>query len=34
VSVREKTEGFDPSEPQLWAPPAVLQKWRAWRASR
>ena len=34
VSVREKPEGFGPSEPQLGAPPAVLQKWRAWRASR
>lgn len=31
VARREKEEDFEPSEPQLWAPPAVLQRWQALR---
>ncbi len=31
VAEREKTQGFEPSEPQIWAPPAVLRHWRALR---
>ncbi|KAF1061096.1 MAG: hypothetical protein GAK45_02328 [Pseudomonas citronellolis] len=31
VAEREKAEGFEPSEPQIWAPQAVLQRWRAVR---
>lgn len=34
VAEREKAQGFDPSEPQLWAPPAVLGQWRALRAQQ
>lgn len=31
LAEREKAEGFEPSEPQIWAPPAVLERWRALR---
>ncbi|MCY1280946.1 Peptidase C13 family protein [compost metagenome] len=34
VARREKEEDFEPSEPQLWAPPAVLQRWQALREER
>ncbi|HSC82773.1 MAG TPA: peptidase C13, partial [Pseudomonas sp.] len=34
VAEREKAEDFEPSEPQLWAPAAVLQHWRQMRASQ
>lgn len=29
IAKREQANGFEPSEPQLWAPPAVLAKWNA-----
>ena len=32
VAEREQAEGFEPSEPQIWAPAAVLQHWNALRA--
>ncbi|SEQ05667.1 Uncharacterized conserved protein [Pseudomonas lutea] len=32
VAEREAAQGFEPSEPQIWAPPAVLKKWQAYRA--
>lgn len=28
VAEREQREGFEASEPQLWAPPAVLEHWQ------
>lgn len=31
VAERERREGFDPSEPQLWAPPAVVAHWQRLR---
>lgn len=31
VAEREHTEGFEASEPQLWAPPAVLAHWQQLR---
>ncbi|TBU78589.1 C13 family peptidase [Phytopseudomonas daroniae] len=31
VAEREQTDGFEPSEPQIWAPPAVLKHWNALR---
>ncbi|HKS13437.1 MAG TPA: C13 family peptidase [Pseudomonas sp.] len=31
VAERERTEGFEASEPQLWAPPAVLGHWQRLR---
>ena len=31
VAERERTEGFEASEPQLWAPPAVLAHWQQLR---
>ena len=31
VAERERTEGFEASEPQLWAPPAVLAHWQRLR---
>lgn len=34
VARRETEDGFDASEPQLWAPPAVLQRWNALRAGQ
>lgn len=34
VAEREKAEEFQPSEPQLWAPKAVLQHWRQLRESQ
>ncbi|MWV12225.1 peptidase C13 [Pseudomonas sp. R-28-1W-6] len=34
VAEREQAEDFEPSEPQLWAPPAVLAHWKAMRASQ
>jgi hypothetical protein len=34
VSQREKEEKFDASEPQIWAPPAVLARWNALRAAQ
>lgn len=34
VAEREKAEDFEPSEPQLWAPKAVLQQWRQLRESQ
>jgi len=32
VAKREKEEEFEPSEPQLWAPDAVITRWKALRA--
>lgn len=34
VARREKEEQFEPSEPQLWAPAAVLNHWKALRAQQ
>ncbi|UUY10042.1 caspase family protein [Pseudomonas sp. J452] len=34
VAEREKAEDFQASEPQLWAPPAVLKQWKALRESQ
>ena len=34
IAARERADGFEPSEPQLWAPPAVLAQWRALLRSR
>ncbi|MGL4315214.1 MAG: C13 family peptidase, partial [Pseudomonas sp.] len=34
VAEREKAEDFQPSEPQLWAPKAVLLHWRQLRESQ
>ena len=34
VAEREKAEGFEPSEPQLWAPQAVLNHWKRLRAQQ
>lgn len=34
VAQREKEEEFEPSEPQLWAPAAVLSRWQALRAQQ
>lgn len=34
IAKREQEDGFEPSEPQLWAPPAVLKHWHALRASQ
>ncbi|MDF3935259.1 C13 family peptidase [Pseudomonas citronellolis] len=34
VAKRETEDGFEASEPQLWAPPAVLQHWNALRAGQ
>lgn len=31
VAEREQSDGFEPSEPQIWAPPAVLKHWNALR---
>jgi len=31
VAERERSEGFEASEPQLWAPPAVLAHWQRLR---
>jgi len=31
VAEREAREGFEASEPQLWAPPAVLSHWQRLR---
>jgi hypothetical protein len=31
VAEREEADGFEPSEPQIWAPKAVLARWRALR---
>ena len=31
VAEREQREGFEASEPQLWAPPAVLEHWQQLR---
>ena len=31
VAEREQADGFEPSEPQIWAPTAVLQHWDALR---
>ncbi|WPC04553.1 C13 family peptidase [Pseudomonas benzenivorans] len=31
VAEREAADGFEPSEPQIWAPQAVLAHWREWR---
>ncbi len=31
VAEREQADGFEPSEPQIWAPAAVLQHWDALR---
>ncbi|CAG8868372.1 hypothetical protein PS627_02992 [Pseudomonas fluorescens] len=31
VAERERTEGFEASQPQLWAPPAVLAHWQRLR---
>ncbi|MEK1907466.1 MAG: C13 family peptidase [Pseudomonas sp.] len=34
VAKKEKADDFQPSEPQLWAPKAVLQHWRQLRESQ
>lgn len=34
VAKREKEEQFEPSEPQLWAPEAVITRWQALRAQQ
>ncbi|MGH8435367.1 MAG: C13 family peptidase [Pseudomonas sp.] len=34
VAEREKADGFEPSEPQIWAPKAVLTHWRKLRESQ
>ncbi|MHB9797708.1 C13 family peptidase [Pseudomonas sp. MT3] len=34
VARREKEEQFEPSEPQLWAPTAVLSRWKALRTQQ
>ncbi|MNN21267.1 Peptidase C13 family protein [compost metagenome] len=34
VARREQEEDFEASEPQLWAPPAVLARWKAMRAEQ
>ena len=34
IARREKEEDFEPSEPQLWAPPAVIAHWQALRAEQ
>ena len=31
VAAREEADGFEPSEPQIWAPEAVLAQWRELR---
>ncbi|NER62378.1 peptidase C13, partial [Pseudomonas sp. MAFF212428] len=31
VAQREQADGFEASEPQLWAPPRVLQRWQKLR---
>lgn len=34
VAEREQSDGFEPSEPQIWAPRGVLQSWRELRQSQ
>ncbi|AYC34438.1 peptidase C13 [Pseudomonas cavernae] len=34
VAERERADGFEPSEPQIWAPPAVLKHWQQLRESQ
>ena len=34
VAAREQADGFEASEPQIWAPAAVLAHWRALRAQQ
>lgn len=34
VAEQEQEEQLTASEPQLWAPPAVLERWQAWRSQR
>jgi hypothetical protein len=34
VAEREKTDGFEPSEPQIGLAPAVLAQWQTWRAEQ
>nr|WP_322940090.1 C13 family peptidase [Pseudomonas sp. s4] len=34
VAEREQIDGFEPSEPQIWAPRGVLQHWRELRQSQ
>ncbi|KAB0548190.1 peptidase C13 [Pseudomonas argentinensis] len=34
VAEREQADGFEPSEPQIWAPGAVLEHWNALRQVR
>lgn len=34
VAVREKSDGFEPSEPQIWPAKAVLAQWQTWRAEQ
>ena len=34
VAEREQSDGFEPSEPQIWAPRGVLQHWRELRQSQ
>lgn len=34
VAEREQSDGFEPSEPQIWAPRGVLQHWRNLRQSQ
>jgi len=34
VAAREKSDGFEPSEPQIGLAPAVLAQWQTWRAEQ
>jgi hypothetical protein len=34
VAAREKSDGFEPSEPQIWPAKAVLAQWQSWRAEQ
>ncbi|MBX9764969.1 MAG: peptidase C13 [Pseudomonadaceae bacterium] len=34
VAAREKSDGFEPSEPQIWPAKAVLAQWQTWRAEQ
>ncbi|UVE18458.1 peptidase C13 [Pseudomonas sp. LS44] len=34
VAEREKADDFEPSEPQIWAPPAVLKHWQQLRETQ
>ncbi|WP_277052664.1 C13 family peptidase [Zestomonas thermotolerans] len=34
IAERERSDGFEPSEPQIWAPQGVLQRWRQLRENQ